>query len=730
MFKKFKSYIQLEQMDCGPTCLKMISNHHGKSYSIKHIRDRSNISREGISLKSISIAAEAIGFETLAVKIDPQRLEEIPLPCVLHWTKNHFIVLYEIRKNKKGKGNIYKVADPKIGLITYTEKEFSESWLDAEGEGIALLLKPTPSFYVTTVPVNQMYTFSKLLNYTLKYKMLLLCLVLGLVVGSALQLLVPYLTKSVVDVGIKNRDIQFIYIILLAQIMLFIGRSTLQFFQSWILLHISIRVNISILSDFLMKLMRLPISFFDTRIPGDILQRIRDQDRIKNFFTVASVNLIFSFVTLIVFGTLLCTYNFKIFLCFVISAVIYILYIMYFLRRRRIFDFKRFDIESSNQDSLIQLVQGIQEIKLNNCEDEKRWEWERIQVKLFNLNVKGLALDQAQQGGALFINEGKNILITFFSAIAVIQGEMTLGTMLAVQYIIGQLNAPLDLLVNFMRTAQDAKISLERLNEIYENEDEGQISEGLLKSVPANKSITITNMNFSYPGSDHPVLEDINIHIPDGKVTAIVGMSGSGKTTLLKLLLKFYKPDSGQILIDSNIPLNDIEHNAWREGCGVVMQDGFIFSNSIVNNITIKGEVDEKRLHQATDIANIKDFVQRLPLKYETVIGPEGIDLSKGEQQRLLIARAVYKNPSYIILDEATNSLDANNEREISDNLNNFFIGHTVIVVAHRLSTVKNADQIIVLDKGHIVESGNHATLVSKKGNYYNLVKNQLELDN
>ncbi|WP_029281319.1 peptidase domain-containing ABC transporter [Pedobacter sp. R20-19] len=728
MSKKFKSYIQPEQMDCGPTCLKMICKHYGKNFSIKYLRDRSNVNREGASLKSISIGAESIEIKTMAVKIPIEKLHSVPMPCILHWSKNHFVVLYEI-KQKKGKA-IYRIADPKIGLIDHNEENFKTNWLHQESEGIALLLEPSEKFNDQVEVSNQKYTFYTLLNYTLKYKTLLIYLIAGLTLGSFLQLLFPYLTKSIVDVGIKNKDLNFIYIVVLAQFMLFIGRSSLQFIQSWILLHISIRVNISILSDFLIKLMRLPMSFFDTRIPGDILQRIRDHERIKNFFTVSSINLLFSTVSLIVFSALLCSYNLKIFLCFIISAIFYILYILYFLEKRRLFDFKRFDIESSNQGSVIQLVQGIQEIKLNNCEDEKRWEWEKIQAQLFTLNLKGLALDQTQQGGALFINEGKNILITCIAALAVIKGEMTLGTMLAIQYIIGQMNAPLDLFVNFMRTAQDAKISLERLNEIHENKEEEGESENLTIQMPIDKTISLKNVTFSYPGTDYPVLKDISLDIPHGKVTAIVGMSGSGKTTLLKLLLKFYDPDKGVISINNTTSLESLSHHAWRENCGVVMQDGFIFSDTIVKNITIKGEIDIDRLNQATRLANIYQFIDALPLKLETKIGSEGIDISKGEQQRILIARAIYKDPAYIILDEATNSLDANNEKVIIENLNNFFIGRTVIVVAHRLSTVKNADQIIVLEKGNIIESGSHQSLVRNKGSYYNLVKNQLELDN
>jgi ATP-binding cassette subfamily B protein len=741
----FTHYQQHDQMDCGPTCLRMVAKHYGRGFSIQKLREATQIGKEGVSLLGISEAAESIGFKTLAVKVPFKQLEkDAPLPCIVHWKQNHFVVVYQIKKNQ-----VY-IADPALGLIKYSYAEFESQWattiVEGEKTGIALLLEPTQRFYQETDEQTKGINLSMLSGYLFKYKRLILQLFLGLFIGSILQLILPFLTQSVVDTGIQTRNLHFIYLVLAAQLMLFIGRMSVEFIRSWILLHISTRINLSILSDFLGKLLRLPVSFFESKKTGDILQRIGDHQRIESFLTGTSLNVLFSMFNLVMFSVVLAYYNLTIFGVFLLSSIVYSLWIVFFLRYRRKLDNKRFALASQNQSSLIQLVQSVPELKLNNAEIKKRWEWENLQVKNFHLSVKGLALQQYQQTGAMLINEGKNIVISFLAATAVVNGQMTLGAMMALQYIIGQLNSPVEQLIQFMQHYQDAQISLERLNEIHEIDDEdspkasvaltpngGTYFESDILAPPsgAGGAIVLKNVSFTYTGAgNEPVLKNINLTIPQGKITAIVGTSGSGKTTLLKLLLKFYKPQSGEIRL-GNVSLENISHKLWRSKCGTVMQEGVIFSDTIAENIAFSDEFpDTKKLLHAVKVANIQSFIEELPLSYNTKIGAEGNGISQGQKQRLLIARAVYKNPDFIFFDEATNALDANNESVIMANLEEFFKNRTVIVVAHRLSTVKNADQIVVMEKGEIVEVGTHAELTQRHGKYFELVKNQLELGN
>lgn len=727
----FPFFKQPDQMDCGPTCLRMVAKHYGKNFSLQRLREISGINREGVSLLGISEAAEKVGFRTTGARLTVSQLDELSLPAILHWQQNHFVVLY----NRKGKreGTRYHVADPGKGLITYKQGEFLNAWLQTKNnghsQGIALSLTPTPAFYAEPEDKNTPLNFSYLFGYLFQYKKLIFQLLLGLAVGSLLQLIFPFLTQSVVDIGINTRNLNFIYIILIAQTMLFLGRISVEFIRSWILLHISTRINISILTDFLIKLMKLPMSFFDTKMTGDIMQRMNDQKRIEAFLTGPTLSILFSMVNLVIFSFVLAYYNATVFTVFLVSSILYTLWVIFFLKRRRELDFKRFDISAKNQSSIVQLISGMQEIKLNNCEQQKRWEWERIQAGLFRFNIKSLALGQYQQAGAFLINEGKNILITFVVAKAVIDGQLTLGAMMAIQYIIGQLNSPIEQLLGFVQQLQDARISLERLNEIQELEDEEPVDKIFQKELPADKSLRLDNISFTYPGAgNEPVLSSIKLDIPQGKTTAIVGMSGSGKTTILKLLLRFYEPQKGEIRV-GRAPLSQISYRYWREKCGIVMQDGFIFSDTIARNIAVADEYpNREKLAHAIKMANINDFIDSLPLGLNTKIGAEGNGISQGQRQRLLIARAVYKDPEYIFFDEATNALDANNEKVILENLVSFFKGRTVVVVAHRLSTVKNADHIVVLDNGNITESGTHESLTIQQGEYYQLVKNQLEL--
>ncbi|QEM06505.1 peptidase domain-containing ABC transporter [Mucilaginibacter rubeus] len=721
----FPFFKQPDSMDCGPACLRMVAKHYGRNIKIQLLRKLCEVDREGVSLLGISDASEKIGFRSLGAKLNLSDLREAELPCILHWRQNHFIVLYRIKRNK------YYIADPAKGLIALNEKDITSAWVSDkdENEGVALLLSPTPHFYEDDSGSQKTVSWSFLLRYLVTYRKLVLQLIFGLAIGTLLQLVTPLLTQSIVDIGINNRNLNFIYLVIIAQAMLIIGRVSVDFIRSWILLHISSRVNISILTDFLIKLMKLPISFFDSKMTGDIMQRMSDQQRIENFLTGSTLNTIFSMLSLVVFSVVLAYYNVTIFLVFLTSSILYLGWILVFLKRRREINYKSFEISSKNQSNIVQLITGMQEIKLNNCEQQKRWEWEHLQARLFKFNVKNLALSQYQQGGSTFINESTNLLITLLSAKAVIDGNLTLGSMVAVQYMVGQLNSPIQLFLSFIQGFQDAKISLERLSEIHELDDEEPIDKEFNHELPNNLSVSINNLTFKYPGAgSEPVLQNINIQIPQGKTTAIVGMSGSGKTTILKLLLRFYEPQKGEIKIGDQA-LGNISFKTWRSSCGTVMQDGFIFSDTIERNIAVGDETaDKQKLRNAIKIANIQDLIDGLPLGLNTKIGAEGNGISQGQRQRLLIARAVYKNPQYIFFDEATNALDANNERVIMHNLKEFFDGRTVVIVAHRLSTVSNADNIILLRNGQIAEQGNHRELTKLKGEYYHLVKNQLEL--
>lgn len=732
----FPFYQQLDAMDCGPTCLRMIAKYYGKSYSLQTLRARSFLSRDGVSLLGISDAAESIGFRTVGAKSTLQDLvENVPLPCILHWNQNHFVVCYRIRKTRKGIR--FYIADPGSQLVVYDEKTFAKCWLSIKGEvvcrGVLLALEPGVEFYDREDESEEkgkksLWFFARYLS---PYKSQLVQLALGMLTVSVLQLIFPFLTQSLVDVGIRDGNISFITLILVAQLVIFVSQLSVEFIRSWILLHMNTRINISLISDFLAKLMKLPIRFFDTKMLGDIMQRIGDHNRIESFLTGSSITTLFSFLNFFVFAFVLAYYDLLILGIFLLGNTLYVCWILLFMKYRRELDIRRFAQAAGEQSNLIQIVTGMQEIKLNNCEKQKRWQWERIQVRLFKISVKGLALGQVQQTGSVFFNQTTNIVISFIAAKAVVDGQMTLGMMMSLTYIIGQLSAPVSSFIGFAQQLQDAKISLERLNEVHGKKDEEQEIVSKLTRLPEHKDIWIENLSFSYDGADRNyVLKDINLVIPEKKVTAIVGASGSGKTTLVKLMLGFYLPNIGEVKVGES-PLDTINPHLWRAKTGSVMQDGFIFSESIAQNIAVGDEeIDQKRLRHAVTVANIGKFVNSLPLGFDTKIGMEGNGISQGQRQRILIARAVYKNPEYLFFDEATNALDANNEKEIMEHLRDFYEGKTVVVVAHRLSTVRDADKIVVLDQGYIVEEGTHQELTLKKGLYYQLVKNQLELGN
>ncbi|HBL34608.1 MAG TPA: ABC transporter ATP-binding protein [Porphyromonadaceae bacterium] len=728
---KFPFQRQYDTMQCGITCLQMICNYLGNPYSLNELEQYCPATVEGVSLLGINETASNLGLHTTCGHVSIEQLYNAPLPCILHWEQNHFVVLYKI----KGKNRFY-IADPGKGLLIYSKKNFKEHWISGQANGvesgIAMFLQATPAFYENKKErISQKKSFKFLFGYIKQYRRYFGQIILGLLIGSLLQLIFPFLTQAIVDIGITHKNIDFIYLILFAQLMLTFSRATVDFIRRWILLHISMRINISLVSDFFIKLLKLPMSFFDTKLMGDLMQRMNDHSRVERFLTTQVLNIMFSLFGFIIFGCVLLAYSGTIFSVFCIGSILYGLWIAIFLKKREQLDFLYFEKQAINNSKTYQFITTMQEIKLQDCEQRRRWEWEDVQADLFSVNMKSLKLQQTQEAGSVFINEVKNIIITVLAATAVINGEMTLGMMLAVQYIIGQLNAPVEQLMAFLYSIQDVQISLERINNIHELRNEEENSQNLSCFGNEDKSIYLKNVDFKYDiHRQENILKNININIPKGKITAIVGTSGSGKTTIIKMLLGYYPPLDGNILI-GNSNLNEISLKWWRRKCGVVMQDGVIFSETIARNIAVDDkDIDKSRLLHAAQISNIADFIENLPLKYDTLVGQDGIGLSQGQKQRILIARAVYKNPEYIFLDEATNALDANNEKIIVENLNEFYKGRTVIVVAHRLSTVKNADQIIVINKGEIVEIGNHTSLIEKKGVYFNLVKNQLELGN
>jgi ATP-binding cassette subfamily B protein len=722
---------QPDAMDCGPTCLRIISKHYGRAYSLPFLRQMSYTTREGSSLSQLGAAAEAIGFRSLGAKISFEQMQnEAPLPCIALWNQNHYVVVYRIKNDK-----VY-VSDPALGLVTYQIDEFLEHWIGigaktSTKDGIVLLLEPTPEFYNKEDEKRpEKKGFDLLWPYLMPHKSYLVQVFISLLAGSLLSLIFPFLTQGIVDIGIRNRDIHFVYLVLMAMLFIFFGRTAIELIRGWIMLNMSARINISLVSDFFFKLMRLPISYFDTKMNGDILQRIRDNRRIQSFLTGSSLAILFSFLNIIIFGFILLFYNVSIFLVFFGASVIYILWISFFLKRRAVLDYKRFSLEAQNQEKVLELINGMQETKLHNAEQQRRWGWEHMQAKLFKQDIKQLALNQTQSTGAKIINELKSIIITTMTASLVIEGKLTLGEMMSVSYIMGQLNGPIAEIITFMHDFQDAKLSLERISEIHNRDDEEPHDAQVLHDIPDEGDISLNKVSFQYGGPESAwVVRNLSLKIPQGKITAIVGGSGSGKTTLLKLLLKFYPPVRGEIMYNT-YNLNKISQHTWRDRCGVVMQEGFIFNDSIAKNIAVgHDEIDQTRLVNAVELANIREFIESLPLAYNTKLGTGGVGVSGGQRQRILIARAIYKDPRIFFMDEATSALDSKNEKIIMENFERWFADRTVVIIAHRLSTVRNAHQIVVMDQGRIAEVGNHDELVALKGAYFTLVKNQLDLD-
>lgn len=728
--RRFPHYHQTGRMDCGPTCLRIIAKHYGKTIRTQTLRKLAETNKIGTSLSSISAAAERIGFKTMGVKIGLEKLKnEAPLPCIIFWNQNHYVILYRIDNAR------YYISDPAHGLLQYNQDDFIKNWVGNanDDKGIVLLIQPTPKLEETDFESDdksgsKKFGASYLLHYLNQYRPFILQLLFGVIAGSILQLIFPFLTQGIVDVGIKNQDFSLVTLILFAQILLFVGRTFIETIRSWILLHLSTRITISIVSDFFIKLMNLPISYFDSTQTGEIFQRINDHSRLEKLMTSSTLNVIFSFFSLLLLGGVLAFYSIPIFSVFASGTILYFGWVIFFLKKRKDLDYIRFSRVSQEHSKTLELINGMQEIKLHNAERQMRWGWENLQIKLFRISVKSLSLEQTQSIGSSFINEMKNILMIFLAAQSVIEGQMTLGMMLSVSYIIGQLNGPVSQLVSFIHSFQDAKISLDRLSEIHEMDDEEEITLNKIFDLKNSEDIVLKQVSFKYPGTKKIILDSIDLVIPKNKITAIVGVSGSGKTTLMKLLLSTYKPDTGSIYF-GNKDFNHISVKSWRDKFGVVMQEGFIFNDTIEANIAIGVEqVDQERLIESAELANIHEYINGLPLGFNTKIGNEGLGLSTGQKQRILIARAIYKNPDYIFFDEATSALDANNESAIVNKLQSFLKNKTSVIIAHRLSTVRNADQIIVIDEGKIVEMGDHDSLIELSGAYYNLVKNQLDL--
>lgn len=725
--------MQLDTKDCGPASLQIISRYYGKYFDLDDIRDKCETTREGISVYDLCKAAELIGFKTLPVKTSYRKLqEEIPLPCIVHWRKSHFIVVYKVTKDK-----VY-ISDPAIGLISYTKKEFVNGWLahirekQAWRKGVLIALEPTDKFLGLTSkkPKKSSFEILRYLSAHLKpYTGQVVRLLLTMLVITLLQAVFPIITQSVVDTGISTKDLGFIKLLLIANVILVISTSAGNWIRQSINMHISQRVKVSLLSNYIIKLLKLPLKFFENKLIGDILQRAMDYERLESFLMNSAFSIILASLNLIVFSVILIIYEPLLFWIFILGSVLYVLWVLFFWNIRKKMDIRYFSLMAQNHSHWIEMLSNIQDIKNNNYEQGKRWRWEKVQVKLYHVAIKLLGVDQAQQVGSNLINTLRDVALTFYSATLVIEGQLTFGMLIAVQYIIGQLKGPVSEVVNFISSYQLAMISYTRMAEVDRTEEEETDEIASNTFFPTSKSLSLKNVSFRYHQNGAYILSNISIVIPEGKVTAIVGASGSGKSTLVKILLRLYKPVSGEFLIGSSNSKN-VSLKKWRENIGVVTQESQVFKDTILNNIVLgKGDFDKERFLKAVEVANVKDEIEKLPLGYNTLMGENGRGLSEGQKQRILIARAIYKNPNYLFFDEATNALDSYNEKVVVRNLNEAYQGKTVIIAAHRLATIKDADQILVLDQGKLVETGNHRSLVTKKGQYYKLFESQISKD-
>lgn len=723
MISRFPHESQLDIKDCGPACIKIIAKFYGRFYSLQLLRDLCGITKEGVSFLDMSFALQHIGMRAKGVKLSYSKLLTAPLPCILHWNKKHFVVLYKIKKNS------FYISDPAKGLLKYNSSEIKEAWLMKKESAPVLILEPTPSFYEVKIEGSKKNSIinDKLWGYLKDYKSAFGVLFGVMFIATVLQAFLPFISKAVIDVGLQTNDIDFINLILLGNIAIIVSVLISGIVRDWVLLHVSSRLNIALISDYLIKLMKLPIQFFETKMAGDILQRAADHDRIRSFITNSSVSFIFSIFTFVVFTTILYVFDSTLFFIYLIGCVAFLFWVLFFMNMRKKLDWQYFDLNAQNQSYWVETIAGISDIKVNNYQMQKRWKWETLQAKIFKVNQNVLTISNAQNLGGQFLNQLTNLLVTFYSAKAVVSGKITFGVMISTQFIIGQLNGPLIQFISFIQAAQGAKVSFQRLEEIHSLDDEEESRKRDDFELPQLKSLILRNVAFQYSRNTAPVIQNITLVIPEGKVTAIVGDSGSGKTTLLKILLRLYSPSFGEFSI-GNLNVTNIDLRTWRSKCGVVLQDGRLFNDTILNNIVLDDEnIDHEKLIKAVSTANIGDEIEKLPAGYQTILGEQGRGVSGGQKQRILIARALYKNPDYLFLDEATNALDSINEQRIVDSLDKVFKGKTVVIVAHRLSTIKKADQIVVMNNGRIVEIGNHETLIqNKSGHYKSLVQAQI----
>lgn len=722
--KRFPISYQLDTMDCGPSCLEMLARYHGRKVSKQLVRSLCQQDRQGTSLAGLARASEALGFRTLSVKVSFDDLKQkAPLPCIAFWPHGHFVVIRRIR------GNSVDLADPGAGLTTYTRAEFETCWLDPDQQnwGVILLLEPTRQLLRVESKPSSTTFFDLSWPLWRDVRRHLWPLGIGVTVVLFVQLILPFLSAAVVDAGVLNRNLNLVFVILLAQLVLVFSRISVTLLQECLLAYVGVRIDMRLVSQFLMKLTRLPLSFFDGKLIGDLFQRINDHKSLQQLLTGTLWQVLLATLTLIVFGAALAVFQPLLFAVYLVGSLMYVGYIVLFIKRQRQLNFKTFHLSAQKQGIVIEFLAGMQEIKLNNAEQQRRWQWEAAQHAIGKVQVKSQMLSHFQGSGGLAINEIKNLVLTLLVAQAVINAEMSIGTMVAVQYVIGQLSWPLNQIATLIGQSHEAALSYQRAKEIHQISDEEDASAGVR---PDERSdIEFRNVSFAYGGTSRKTLfQNLSFKIPAGKTTAIVGRSGSGKTTLLRLILKFYAPDDGQILLGSG-NLNDVSHRQWRDLCGIVMQDGYIFSDTVARNIAVADEmVDMKRVAEVARLAEIDQFVESLPLNYETRIGRDGVGISRGQSQRILIARALYKDPKYMFFDEATSALDAETESVIVDRLRNVMRGKTAVVIAHRMSTVRHADQIILVDGGKVVEVGTHEELVDHRGSYYSLVRNQLDL--
>ena len=727
----FRQVFQTDSMDCGAACLCMIARHYGKKYSMRFFRENAHISREGISMLGLSMAAEKVGFRTLSAKITVEQLaEQIALPCILHWDGRHYVVCHRV--SGKGSDRVFHICDPAIGKIRVRGDELRSHWLSGhlgeEEVGLAMQLEPAPDFREKQ-PEDPADGFGLLFfsRYILPHKWQLAGLLFGALVVMTMGYFLPFISQSVVDIGILGRNMDFIVLMMAMQLMISFSQTTVMFMQGWVSLHVNTVINVRLISDYLGKLARMPLPFFEVRTLGDILQRIGDHDRIKSFLMNDLTDIVFATVTFVTFSVVLGIYNWRILAIFLLGNTAYALWVVSFMHYRRELDNRVFQQSATLQNNMVQFIRGMQEIKLNNLEERKCREWESLQAGLYRLGRRGLMIGQVQQAGLLVFSTTTGIAISYMTARRVVDGEMTLGMMTSLSFILGQVSGPIGSFIGFIQRYQDARISLERLGDIHARK-EGGMDEGTGRNgMPTGKDIRFRNVSFSYNGMDRDmVLKDISFTIPQGHVTAIVGRSGCGKTTLMKLMQGFYQPVHGTVEVGGT-PLPDISLREWRTHLGAVMQDGYIFSDSIAGNVAVDEDADMARVEDALEAVNMKGFVHSLPNGTDTKIGEDGLQLSQGQRQRILLARVIYKRPEYIFLDEATNSLDTKNENDIMAYIKKNLKGHTVIIVAHRLSTIRDADSIVVLENGRVAEQGVHSQLLCNKGIYYQLVQAQLD---